>query len=460
MLRLAAAYDLFHATDGASFADVNIDGHRQTLAIQSKALKERLHYDYYRCTGEAAPSAAVTAAVSILNAKAKYEGPEHSVHVRVAERNGCLFLDLANADRRAVEITIDGWRIVSNPTARFHRPAGMLALPAPERGGSINDLRQFLNLRHENDFVLIVAWLMAAFRPHGPYPVLAVAGEHGSAKSSLSKVVRNLIDPNVSLLRPIPQNTRDFFIAAKNSYVSAFDNISSISQWASDSLCQLATGAGYVTRQLRTDQDQVFFDVTRPIICNGIEEFIDRPDLADRAIFISLQKIANVRPEEELRNEFDRARPRILGALLDGVAHGLRTLPDVRLNDYPRMADFAKFAKACEGAFWSSETFSAAYSDNRDHAIDAMVEADPIAGALRDLMRGVSQWIGTATNLLAELRQVAGSLAVGGDWPKSARVLSKRLTRLQPALRALDIEISRERAGRLGTRLITIKRGR
>ena len=268
------------------------------------------------------------------------------------------------------------------------------------------------------------------------------------------------VDPSVSLLRPMPQNPRDFFIAAKNGHVSAFDNISSIAQWASNALCQLATGAGYVTRQLRTDQEQVFFEVSRPIICNGIEEFIDRPDLADRSIFISLRKIANVRPEEELRNEFDRARPWILGALLDGVAHGLRTLPDTPHNDYPRMADFAKFAKACEGAFWSSGTFSAAYSANREHAIDAMVEADPIASALRDLMRDQSERVGTATDLLADLRHVAGSSAVGGDWPKSARLLSNRLTRLQPALRALGIEISRERAGRAGTRLITIRRGK
>src|SRR5271169_1926824 len=77
--------------------------------------------------------------------------------------------------------------------------------------------------------------------------------------------------------------------------------------------------------------------VKRPIILNGIEEFVDRPDLANRSIFIPLQHVPNHRPEEEMRNDFNRARPRILGALLDGVAHGLQTLPDVSLNHYPRM---------------------------------------------------------------------------------------------------------------------------
>lgn len=457
LLRLAANYDLFHSADGTGFADININGHRETLAIQSDALKNRLKYDYYKHTAEAPPREALGSAIGILEAKATFEGPERSVHVRVAEHNGCLFLDLADPERRAVEITIEGWRIVSNPSVRFYHPGGMLALPAPQPGGSINDFKPFLNVRHENDFVLIVAWLMAAFRPFGPYPMLAVAGEQGSAKSSLSKVVRNLIDPNVSPLRSMPKNHHDFFIAAKNSHVSAFDNISSIPSWASDTLCQLATGAGYVTRQLRTDQDQVFFEVSRPVILNGIEEFVDRPDLADRSIFVSLQQISNHRPEEELRNEFNRAWPRILGALLDGVAHGLRTLPDVRLNDYPRMADFAKFATACEGAFWSPSTFSAAYSVNRARAIEALVEADPIASALRELTRGRSEWVGTATNLWTEGRPLAGP---GSDWPKTPRLLSRRLTRLQPALRTFGIEITRDRVGRGGTRVITITGGK
>ena len=60
----------------------------------------------------------------------------------------------------------------------------MLALPIPERGGSIDDLRQLLNVPNENDWVLVVSWLLGALRPERPYPVLVLQGEQGSAKST------------------------------------------------------------------------------------------------------------------------------------------------------------------------------------------------------------------------------------------------------------------------------------
>ena len=126
----------------------------------------------------------------------------------------------------------------------------------PERGDSIDNLKPFLNLQDQNDFVLVAAWLTAALRPRGPYPVLAVSGEHGSAKSSLSRLLRSLIDPNVAPLRPIPKSLRDFFIMAKNGHVMALDNLSGIPNWASDALCQAATGGGFATRKLHTDGEK------------------------------------------------------------------------------------------------------------------------------------------------------------------------------------------------------------
>ena len=82
--------------------------------------------------------------------------------------------------------------------------------------------------------------------------------------------------------------------------------------------------------------------------------------------------------------EFEIARPRILGALLDAVAHGLRTMSRVHLKALPRMADFALWAAACETALWAAGTFARAYAANRRAAIESIIEADPIATCLRD----------------------------------------------------------------------------
>src|SRR5262249_53112681 len=96
-----------------------------------------------------------------------------------------------------------------------------------------------------------------------------------------------------------------------------------------------------------------------------------RPDLADRSVFLTLDPIGEERgrPEEQLWAEFERERPRMLGVLLDAVAHGLRRLPAVQLGRHPRMADFARWVTACETAVWSPGTFMAAYDGNRDEAI-------------------------------------------------------------------------------------------
>ena len=109
-----------------------------------------------------------------------------AVNIRVAEHDGRLYLDLADEHWRAVAIGPDGWRVLGCPLVRFRRPPGMLALPIPERGGSIEALRPFLNLSDQNDFVLVVAWLQAALRPGGPFPLLAISGEQGSAKADFA----------------------------------------------------------------------------------------------------------------------------------------------------------------------------------------------------------------------------------------------------------------------------------
>lgn len=220
-------------------------------------------------------------------------------------------------------------------------------------------MRNFLNLKSDEDFVLVVAWAITVLRDRGPYPALVLSGEQGSAKSTFSAVLRALLDPNTAPLRALPREDRDLFIAASNGHVLAFDNVSGLPAWISDTLCRLATGGGFAVRQLYTDQDEVLFDAARPVILNGIEDIVTRPDLADRALFLTLEAIPEDRrrPDAELWAAFEAERPRILGVLLDAVAEGLRRLPDTRLPKLPRMADFALWASACETALWPTGTF-------------------------------------------------------------------------------------------------------
>ena len=233
------------------------------------------------------------------------------LRTRTAEHAGHIYLDLADEHWHAVDIGPDGWRVIECPPVRFRRPAGMLPLPVPERGGYIETLDSFLNLSSRDDFVLVVAWLLAALRSGGPYPLLAISGEQGSAKTVLSKLLKALIDPNAAPVRALSREERELMIAANNGYLLAFDNISGLPHWLSDALCRLATGGSFAVRQLYTDDEEVLFEAARPILLNGIEEVVSRPDLGDRAIFLTLGPIAEAhrRPESELWREFELAPP-------------------------------------------------------------------------------------------------------------------------------------------------------
>ena len=234
------------------------------------------------------------------------------------------------------------------------------------------------------------------------------------AKTVLSRMVKALVDPNVAPVRALPRDERELFISASNGHVLAFDNLSGLPAWLSDTLCRLASGGAFSTRRLFTDQDEILFTAARPVILNGIEDIITRPDLADRAILLGLAPIAERqrRPEHVLWREFELARPHILGALVDAAAYGLRMRPHVRLQRLPRMADFALWAAACEGAFRPASAFEAAYSNNRRDAIENIVDADPVAAHVRELMADRAQWTGSASDLLQ-----AGTDRSG--WPRT-----------------------------------------
>jgi hypothetical protein len=449
--------DLFHTATGTAFADIIIAGHRETWPIRSKRFWAFLRRCYYEATGAAASAAEIRSALDLLEARAQFDGPQRAVHIRIAEQAGHIYLDLADEHWRAVDIGPDGWRVIGTPPVRFRRPAGMLPLPVPDRGGSIEALKPFLNLASRNDFVLIVAWLLAALRSAGPYPLLAISGEQGSAKTFLSKLLKALIDPNVAPVRALSREERELMIAANNGHLLAFDNLSGLPNWLSDALCRLATGGSFAVRQLYTDDEEILFEAARPILLNGIEDVISRPDLGDRAIFLTLPAIleARRRPEAELWREFEIARPRVLGALFDAVVHGLRALGGVQLDRLPRMADFALWATACETTLWPAGTFARAYAANRRAAIESIIEADPVAGCVRTLMAERSAWTGSATDLLRLCAESArDQVSIGAPWAKNPRALAGRLRRAQTFLRMLDIEIAFGREGRSGARVI------
>jgi hypothetical protein len=459
---VAEAVELFHDPGGNAFATIPVGDHAETWPLHSKGFRQWMARRFHEQHGKTPNAQALADATAVLAGKALYDGPEYEVHLRIAEQEGAIFIDLCDESWRAIAVDRAGWRIVTRPPVKFRRTKGMLPLPIPIAGGTLADLRQFINVPASGDapeWVLSVAWLIGAFRPRGPYPVLVTIGGQGRAKSTLHRMLRALIDPNKAAIRTLPRDGRDLMIAASNSWCAAYDNVSHLADWQSDALCRLSTGGGFATRELYTDLDETILDAQRPVMLNGIEEIVTRADLLDRALLVLLPQIGKGRrrPEKVLWADFEQARPALLGAILDVLVVALANEEAVQLDDYPRMADFATWIVAAESALpWQPGAFLAAYRANQENANDVTLEASPVAQAVRDFMQGRPMWVGTATELLGELETVVNEKTTKQkSWPGSGQTLSNQLRRLAANLEAVgtaiifDLKIKGRRALRL-----------
>ncbi len=448
LIALADDAELFHTPQGIPYATFAVGSHRETHRLTSRGFREWLAHRYYREHGGSANTQAVQDACTALAGRARYDGPEHPVFIRLADHEGAIYLDLCDAAWRVVAIDAEGWRIVTDAPVRFRRTRGMLALPTPIDAGTLETLktlRRFFNLLPEADWILIQAALIAAMRPRGPYPILAFRSEQGSGKSTRMKMMRSLIDPNTAPLRTMPRDERDLMIAATNGHYMNFDNVSAIPAWLSDALCRLSTGGGFATREMYADDDETILDAQRPILLNGITDFATRSDLLDRLIVVDLPRI----PDSERQTEaalwlaFEQERPAIIGALLTAVSAAIRNLPTTTLATMPRMADFALWVTAAAPALgWQPETFLAAYTKNRANAHELAIESSLVAATLIRFIEHDTQWEGRASDLLAALTSHADE-ATGKhrDWPKDATRLSSELRRLAPNLRAVGVGV-------------------
>ena len=211
----------FHTPDAVAYVDIEIDGWRETWPVRSRGFRRWLVRIYYETTGTAPNSEAMQTALALCEARAHFDGPERDVYMRIGGASGKIYIDLANDRWQAIEITSTGWKVIDSKQVpiRFRRAPGMLPLPEPRagEGDGIETLRTFLNVKADADFELALAWLLAAMRDHGPYPVLALMGEQGSAKTSFATILRSLVDPSTAPLRSFPREDRDLFIAASNA---------------------------------------------------------------------------------------------------------------------------------------------------------------------------------------------------------------------------------------------------
>jgi hypothetical protein len=463
LLRVAANARTFRSADGRFHAQVPLGDRHEIYALRSTAFRDWLIDSYLDDRGELPSAQAVGRVIAALEARARFDDAMPSVYVRVGsegEADGAdIYLDLGDPSGQAVKLSAQEWSIVDRPPVHFRRPEGMLPLPKPRRDGSIELLRPYVNLS-ELEFRLLIGWMAAALLPDGPYPILALHGEQGSAKTTLARVIRKLIDPQESPVLAVPRSTRDLMVTAFCGWLLVYDNISVVPNWLSDSLCRLSTGGGFAGRALFSNDERKVIHAQRPVVLNGIDEFVRREDLADRCMFLHLPPIVagGRRAEVDFWRSFQADHAAIFGGLLNAMVGGLRALPSVRLAELPRMADFARFGEAVgRGLGWPANSFISAYSDNRWEATLGALEESALATVLLEWAEfgGLQNWTSSASEMLPRIaKDVDPRVRGSARWPKTPRTFSNELRRIAPQLRARGISVKFTRSRH--SRLITI----
>ena len=463
-MKLGEAVKLWHSPERKCFGTVPVKDHLENWELGSTDFKRWLAGAYYKDTGQTPGTQAMTEATGVLEQKA-IEGREHEVYLRVAGADGKVYLDLGDPTWRAVAVAAEGWKVIAKPPVKFVRSDAMLPLPEPEGGASIDTLRGFLNVASEADHLLVVGHLLSMFMPRGPYPVLCLTGEQGSAKSTAARMLAGLVDPRRAGLRALPKDPRDLAVCGFNGWVLGFDNISALPGELADALCRMASGSGFAVRTLHTDHHETIFDGARPIILTAIPDLASRADLADRSLAITLAPIPPEarRTERALFADFKKVVPEILGALLDGVSSALCNIDGVEPEHVERMADFAIWVTAAEpGLGWTVGSFMEAYRQNRAGAVELAVESDPVASAIVKLVeRVVLPWNGSAGELLVELDLViTEKVRTSRYWPGTPSRFAGILRRVAPSLRGIgiDVEFGDRASSRDRKRLIVIRR--
>lgn len=459
LLAILEHLPMFRDPTGRAFVD--LDG--EVVACDSPKLVQRAMHLHRSAHGDLVAESIVKQAVSALAGR---DLPKGNAALRFAGQENQILMDLGS-DRRCVRIDGVEVAVVERSPVPFGRPSGSLILPDPvlptsdvEAARTLGELRKALGLADDVVWHSVLAWLLSAMRPSGPYTILALRGEQGSGKTTLARQLRFLIDPRRPVVQRLPRDTRDLAILAEHAHVVVFDNLSNLKEDMADAICCLATGSGFSVKANYTDRDLTIFDAARPIVLTSITDAVTRSDLLDRSLLVTLPTRVQRAVDAELDARIASLRPRVLGALCY-AAHRALGIPPVALPPEIRMAGPAGFAAAAERAMGLERgKIIEAYLRSKDEA-DDVGGSDPVVEAALLMMKKRREWIGPAAALCVVLEGYLRG-PKPRDWPDSGRKMRAVVDRHTGLLRRrrILVETGERSTDRTRTRLIRLTRVR
>lgn len=430
---------------------VTIQIRENNVNVKSERFKKWIVSQFYNIESKIPTNDNIAKIILLLESRAMNEVNEVLVERRCATVDNCIYYDLKDDSCNVVKVSRDGWEIIKDPPVIFARTKTMYRQVTPERNGNLDILDKWFRYKDENHLILQKVILVASLIPNIARPIQVLHGEKGSSKTSTMKLVRDIIDPAIVPVVSIPKTIDDLAVYISKNYVPCFDNIDTISNQVSDLLCIAVTGGGHTKRKLYTDDEEQVMFFQRFIVLNGINVVATRPDLLDRCILLELERIPpNERKEEKvLREEFEKDKPIILGAIFETLSKAMSIYDQVELNNLGRMADFTRWGYAiAEVLGIGGDKFLEAYLNNQNNANIEVLESHPVGFAMYKFMEDKTVWSGSPTKLLSELEIVAGFEKIdttNSNWAKTPNVLSKRLNEIKSNLLDVGIEFERSK---------------
>lgn len=440
--------ELFHDDIHNPYARIKLDGHYITLSIKEKGFKRWIMKQYYNATGAAAGNEAYSSAVNVIEAKACFDGNEHVLSNRICWHDGAIWYDLGNWE--AIKITSQGWEVIENPPILFKKYKHQIAQKMEAEGETptsnpktqkwIETLLTFVNIKDEKEKLLFVVYLVTCFIPDIPHVIPVLHGDKGAAKSTLFKIVKELVDPSTLKLASFPKDNNELVQKLAHHYFIGFDNISSLSDWQSDAICRGSSGEGFSKRELYSDDEDVIYTYQRCIGLNGINVVATKPDLLDRSILLRLERIPKKdrKTEGELWKSINKVKAEILTGIFTTISKAMQNKPEIKLEELPRMADFAIWGVAIAKSIGYKEgDFMEAYNANIQSQNREAIESNPVGELVLKFMENKIEWSGRASELLNLLEELALANKINvkaKNFPKAANTLTRRLNELKSNL--------------------------
>jgi hypothetical protein len=440
-----------------AYAVANVNDHQEVLPLSSRRFKNWLAMIHHEKTGTILIDNDVNNMLNIVQAEALFKGREQKLELRVAtafkagsDNPVAFYYDLINRNWQCIEVTADGWAKRPCPIL-FKRYAVNSAQVEPSREYPSDVLDQFLALTNvvRPDWLIVKCYILSAFMSEMPKPVLMPYGEKGSAKTTFQRLIKRLVDPSSVEFLSIPHERNQLVQNLSHNYLAYYDNVSSIPNWLSDEFCRAVTGGGLSKRKLYEDDDDVTYSFRRAIGFNGINLAASQPDLLDRGISILLERIqrSTRKGEKEIWTTFECLLPGLLGYIMDTLVKVLQRWDSVKLSEYPRMADFARFGElAARCMSYPDGAFMAAYNANIGRHSKEAIAASPVASVIVKFMESNKRFDGTVSELLAILEPIATQMkwnTKGRHWPSSPQALGRRLNEVKSDLRDEGIIVDR-----------------